>query len=309
MKKGKNKTEKRDCMSVVLVPHSSSQVKVLRFSSFYGKLLTLALLLVTLLTSAVILLVHTTGENRRLRESIAELNNTNAQQKQLIAQEARKVEEYKSKEETFNQKIKDCMNKYREILEKYLGRKSTNSASRSGDANERGFSRDVGELRNIVTSLSDYYGVNSAESSEIAAAEKKLKLLLDSIPTAWPSSGRISDRYGYRHDPFTGRKTFHEGLDIAAAYGSGIKAAASGKVIKSGSISGYGRAVIIDHGHGLCTLYGHSSKLLVKVGQTVKKGETIAKVGSSGRSTGPHIHFEVLLNNSPVDPLKYLDSK
>ena len=103
-------------------------------------------------------------------------------------------------------------------------------------------------------------------------------------------------------DPFTRRKTFHEGIDISADKGTSIKASASGKVILAKRYGGYGLAVIIDHGRGLSTLYGHSSKLLVKEGQTVKKGDIIAKVGSTGRSTGPHLHFEVLLYNTPVDP-------
>lgn len=137
-------------------------------------------------------------------------------------------------------------------------------------------------------------------------AEQKLKSLLSDIPTIWPSTGRISAGFGNRSDPFTGREAFHEGLDIAAAYGSSIKAAAAGKVVTAGVISGYGNAVILSHGNGLNTLYGHASKLLVKVGQSVKKGQVIAKVGSTGRSTGPHLHFEVLVNNSPVDPMKYL---
>lgn len=137
-------------------------------------------------------------------------------------------------------------------------------------------------------------------------AEEKLKSLLNSIPTLWPSTGRISARFGTRSDPFTGREAFHEGLDIAAAYGTSIKAAAAGRVTFAGVKSGYGNAVMISHKNNISTLYGHASKLLVKAGQTVKRGEVIAKVGSTGRSTGPHLHFEVLVNNSPVDPLKYL---
>jgi methyl-accepting chemotaxis protein len=101
----------------------------------------------------------------------------------------------------------------------------------------------------------------------------------------------------------------HEGIDVAASSGDDIRASASGKVTFAGVYNGYGRTVIIDHGNGISTLYGHSSKLLVKEGQTVSKGELIAKVGSSGRSTGPHLHFEIRINGEPVDPLNYLDKK
>jgi len=96
-------------------------------------------------------------------------------------------------------------------------------------------------------------------------------------------------------------------LDIAASSGTDIKAAADGKVIFSGQKSGYGNVVILEHDHQIKTVYAHASKLLVKEGQQVKKGEAIAKVGSTGRSTGPHLHFEVLISGTPVDPLNFLE--
>jgi murein DD-endopeptidase MepM/ murein hydrolase activator NlpD len=251
------------------------------------------------------LLVYTTKENQRLKYSIADLNNVSLEQKKVILQTAQEVEKYKTNEETFNQKINDFTEKYREIMEKYINGKS---ASRSGDASMRGFSTDIGELKSIVSNLNNYSLVNDT-SLKVKTFDKELNLLLDSIPTIWPTTGRISDTFGIRLDPFTRRKTFHYGIDIAAGYGTNIKSSAAGKVVQTGYLSGYGRAVKIDHGRDLYTLYGHTSKLLVKKGQYVKKGEVIAKVGSSGRSTGPHLHFEILLQNSPIDPLLYLEKK
>jgi murein DD-endopeptidase MepM/ murein hydrolase activator NlpD len=134
-----------------------------------------------------------------------------------------------------------------------------------------------------------------------------LRKYLDSLPDLWPVNGRVSSKFGYRLDPFTFRRSYHKGIDIAASYGTSIKASASGKVILAGSYNELGKTVIVDHGNGITTVYGHTSKVLVKKGQTVKKGAVIAKVGSSGRSTGSHLHFEIRINGEPIDPFKYLD--
>jgi murein DD-endopeptidase MepM/ murein hydrolase activator NlpD len=123
---------------------------------------------------------------------------------------------------------------------------------------------------------------------------------------SYPSSGRITSRFGYRVHPILGYRRFHAGVDFGASHGSPIRAADSGVVIFAGWYGGYGRSVIINHGGGLTTLYAHSSQLYVSEGQTVQRGEPIAAVGSTGLSTGPHLHFEVRVNGNPVDPMGYL---
>jgi murein DD-endopeptidase MepM/ murein hydrolase activator NlpD len=121
-----------------------------------------------------------------------------------------------------------------------------------------------------------------------------------------PSSNVITSKFGYRIHPIYGTKRFHSGLDIAGNYDSSILAANNGQVIFAGWRGGYGNTVLINHGGKIFTLYGHCSKLLVSAGQTVKVGDIIAKVGSTGASTGNHLHFEVRIDGSPVDPLKYI---
>jgi murein DD-endopeptidase MepM/ murein hydrolase activator NlpD len=121
-----------------------------------------------------------------------------------------------------------------------------------------------------------------------------------------PSSGSMTSRFGYRVHPILGTRRFHAGLDFGAPQGSQILAADSGTVIMAGWYRGYGNTVIIDHGGGLTTLYGHASRLYVSDGQSVKRGDVIAAVGSTGLSTGPHLHFETRENGNPVNPLKYL---
>ena len=123
---------------------------------------------------------------------------------------------------------------------------------------------------------------------------------------AFPSNAPTSSPFGWRVHPILGYRRFHAGLDFAASYGSTIRAADSGTVIFAGWYGGYGRTVIINHGGGITTLYGHASELYVSEGQTVQRGQAIASVGSTGLSTGPHLHFEVRRNGTPVNPADYL---
>lgn len=122
----------------------------------------------------------------------------------------------------------------------------------------------------------------------------------------WPISGPITSPYGWRTHPIFGTARYHSGIDIGADYGDSVVAADSGVVIDAGWMGGYGKAVIIDHGNGITTLYGHNSELLVSEGQRVRKGQVIARAGATGYATGPHVHFEVRENGSPVDPMGYL---
>ena len=123
---------------------------------------------------------------------------------------------------------------------------------------------------------------------------------------SWPCNGVITSPYGYRTHPIFGTTIFHAGMDIGVDYGTPIHAADSGTVIYAGWISGYGNTVIIDHGGGVETLYGHNQSLNVSEGQSVSKGSVVAYAGSTGNSTGPHCHFEVDVNGSPTDPMGYL---
>ena len=121
-----------------------------------------------------------------------------------------------------------------------------------------------------------------------------------------PVSDRITSDFGYRTHPVTGQKKLHTGTDFGSSYGTPVKAAKGGKVVLSGTYGGYGNTVIIDHGGGVQTLYAHNSSLVVKSGQAVKQGDIISKVGSTGVSTGPHLHFEVRVNGTPKNPMEYI---
>jgi murein DD-endopeptidase MepM/ murein hydrolase activator NlpD len=128
----------------------------------------------------------------------------------------------------------------------------------------------------------------------------------NSAPNLWPVEGQITGSFGERIDPFNGEGAFHSGVDIASNYGHPVIAPADGVVSFADFLGGYGKMVMLDHGHGISTRYGHLSGFAVTAGEHIHRGDTIGYVGLSGRSTGPHLHYEVRINDTPVNPYKYL---
>lgn len=187
--------------------------------------------------------------------------------------------------------------------EKFLGGPNMDSYSAA--------SRDY--TQSLVDSLDAELGwlKSNADSQEVSLFEldeffKDQSSLLAHTPSIWPAKGYVTSTFGYRRSPFTKRQEMHEGLDVSTQVGSPIFAPAKGVVIRSFYHKGYGNLVEIDHGYGVVTRYGHSSRNLVKSGQLVNRGDMIAEVGNTGHSTGPHLHYEVLLNGVPVNPDRYI---
>ena len=164
----------------------------------------------------------------------------------------------------------------------------------------------VREMHEQVKQL-DFASINQKQGFEsLLKYLEDQQNLLASTPAIRPVSGWTSSRFGYRVSPFTGLREFHKGLDIATRIGTPIVATADGVVTFAGRKGLLGKMIIIDHGHGMVTRYGHADKLLKKGGEAVKRGDTIALVGNTGRSTGSHLHYEVRLNGIPVNPEKYI---
>ena len=164
----------------------------------------------------------------------------------------------------------------------------------------------VERLSNGLDHLGKQAKIQSISFQELDNFFKNQKSLLSSTPSIWPTRGWVTSGFGFRKSPFTGLREKHEGWDIAARNGAPVRTTADGVVVVEGREYGYGNLVEIDHGYGLVTRYGHNSKHLVKVGDRVKRGQVIALVGNTGRSTGPHLHYEVLLNGVPVNPKNYI---
>lgn len=173
--------------------------------------------------------------------------------------------------------------------------------------------RQTFDVPNFVASLNDVSGKLSDRAQKLDLLETLMmnrNLEREVVPKGRPiRKGWLSSYFGMRADPFSGKQERHKGLDFAGKQGGDVVAVASGVVTWAGNRYGYGRLVEINHGSGYTTRYGHGQKILVKIGQKVKKGDVIAEIGSSGRSTGPHVHFEVHKNGKVVDPLKYIRAR
>lgn len=195
------------------------------------------------------------------------------------------------------------------IERKYLQTEETAKQVADNIRNELGEEVNI-SIQNVYSKelntekVDDLANISNEIIKEVKEEEKKKASTIDGIYlSVIPVSGNITSRYGARESV---RDHTHQGLDIAAKTGTPIKAVAEGTVTYSGSMGGYGNIIIIDHGNGIETYYGHCSKLYAKVGTTVTSGETIAAVGSTGNSTGSHLHFEIRQNGKYVNPQNYL---
>ncbi|HEX5413287.1 MAG TPA: M23 family metallopeptidase [Terriglobia bacterium] len=172
-------------------------------------------------------------------------------------------------------------------------------------------------LSNPVLATGDSASSNAIKNVSFDASHGPLSRSLfptvvsirSAMPAIWPVHGYITGRFGKRLDPFSGEGAFHPGVDIGARYGTDVKATGDGMVIEAERDAGYGRSILVDHGDGITTRYAHMSRIFVIVGEEVKRGELIGAVGMSGRTTGPHLHYEVLIHGAPVNPSRFLPAR
>jgi murein DD-endopeptidase MepM/ murein hydrolase activator NlpD len=175
----------------------------------------------------------------------------------------------------------------------------TRRAAPAAADNEQDLLKQLDQLDNKVKA-------QEQESRELKSYFEDQQALLASAPSIWPVRGWVTSDFSVRLDPFTGERATHEGLDIATGLGTPVHAPADGTVVFAGIEGGYGHVLVLDHGYGLKTRYGHLSRIDVKVGEKVHRGDLIAAVGSTGRSTGPHLHYEVRVNGIPDNPRKFI---
>lgn len=239
-------------------------------------------------------------------EHLRQVNGTQVQQLQQLAQATAAL-----------QKDMNRLNALDADVQKLLTGEETTATSRVGL--QRPTSQGTGgqggplqqpkpeELLRLVEDLQT--SVKEREQSLVEAREALVarQARQAATPSIWPSSGDVTSRFGWRSSPWGGSGgDWHPGIDIADSYGAPIYATAEGEVVFSGWYGGYGQFILIDHGNGIATAYGHNSRNLVQVGDQVKKGQTIAQMGSTGNSTGPHVHYEVRVNGTQVNPAKFL---
>jgi murein DD-endopeptidase MepM/ murein hydrolase activator NlpD len=158
----------------------------------------------------------------------------------------------------------------------------------------------------ISESIAEYNFLQSSKFSRLSTNFTQ-RLQTNVLPGGWPVQGRLMGGFGGRLDPFSGEGAYHTGVDISAPVGTPVQASGDGRVKFAGFYGGYGRLVIVSHGNGYETYYAHLSKISVTEGQELRRGEFLGNVGVSGRSTGPHLHYEVRIGNSPVNPYRFLN--
>ncbi|RYV03902.1 hypothetical protein SOPP22_02495 [Shewanella sp. OPT22] len=179
-----------------------------------------------------------------------------------------------------------------------------------GGVSELGDNIELDSLISDMDKLANHLDYNQTQLSVLETVVSNLHIDKERYISGRPiKKGWLSSPFGLRNDPFTGRRAMHKGIDFAGSEGEAVVATAAGVVTWSGSMFGYGNLVEIDHGNGLKTRYGHNESLTVNVGDVVTKGQRIANMGSTGRSTGPHVHYEVLRNGKQIDPQKYVYRK
>jgi len=291
-----------------LVPDGTGRVKQLRVSGF---LVVCLFTLVSLSVIAFLLTIQAYSEISVKIPRLAELKRENTLQKEQLLHMARKIDQFAremSELRKMDHKLKAMVN-----LETIEGEEQFRGVGGS-DPNLLDPKTTVAKVnRDLVRAMHrslDNLNSDMESSWEDKAGLRKFlenqKILLASTPSLSPAKGWLSSSFGYRDSPFTGKKEFHKGIDISTRTGAPIVASADGVVSFTGWDGGYGRVVVIKHGRGFKTKYAHLKKSIVKTGQHVNRGETVGLVGSSGRSTGPHLHYEVHLNGVAVNPIRYV---
>jgi len=180
--------------------------------------------------------------------------------------------------------------------------RGTDAVNQNGTAREE----DIKKMDEDINRLKSDASAQELSFEELTEAMKDRRSLWASTPSVWPVRGWLTSGFGNRISPFTGSVTMHNGIDLASRRDTPVQATAGGVVSYEGFDSGLGKVVKLNHGYGMQTIYGHLAKVNVRIGQKIKRGDVIGFVGNTGLSTGPHLHYEVFVNNVPVNPLRYI---
>ena len=288
------------------MPHGTKKVKQLSIPRFLAFFLIFLAFISFIATAAII---QDYLKIKTKMPVMAQLQEENLQREKQFIHLAQRIDELTSRMgelREFDRKLKvmvnqDTSDEGEEI--KGLGGAGPIMAGVGGTPDHK---QIVRKMHRALDNLEDESVLSEQDKSELHKLLEEQKTLLASTPSIWPTKGWLSSSFGMRVSPFTGRKEFHKGIDVSTRIKSPIYAPADGIVSYVGRDHGYGKMVWLQHGNGILTKYAHLNTALVKKGQHVKRGETIALVGNTGRSTGPHLHYEVHLNGVAVNPMRYI---
>lgn len=281
--------------TIVVIPHAAGRVYKLHLSPTLLKVLTSFLALAFVLSLVALFgsgnFLRQRALYQKLERENKELKRTNERLQQALSEVHSRLEQFeqRTKQLAIAAGVADAL-----LAPVAAGKSSVGSG---------------GPLERLTGGPEQLLEREGQLERQLGAVEQRLseqQLLLAHTPTIAPVVGVITDGFGPRIDPITRQAAFHDGLDISAAFGTPVKAPADGLVVFADRESGYGKVVKINHGYGFLTLYGHLDRILVKEGQRVKRGEVIGRVGMTGRTTGPHLHYEVWKDGEKQNPLHYI---
>ena len=300
--------ENKEKFTMMIVPHSGKSTSSISISILALKIM--GGLLAVVLTGAAIFVSHFYLSYNKFKADAKELSivakdyDVLQKQLQLFVEKTRNLEEKMLDLEQLDTDLRGLLENDPALKKSIKKEDNQSNAGRTILSSRSGLDREraIRKLQLLEQKLPEQE--QSLEELKDAVIQRTDRL--SHTPSMYPVSGTITSNYGYRKSPFSRRQEFHDGLDIGASYGATIVATADGMVTFVGYRAGYGRTVTISHGYGFETSYCHNSSTLVKVGQQVKKGQAIAKVGSSGRSTGPHLHYMIIVNGEHKNPADFL---
>jgi murein DD-endopeptidase MepM/ murein hydrolase activator NlpD len=296
--------------TVLIVPDDSPHTLTVRVSR---SLITRAVAALAICASVAVAagvhyfeVVADVTENKILRDENLQLRRDLKHVREKVAQIGDTLERV----EQFDKKLREIT-----LLSDPERRLSIGPVSKAMDSEDR----DSPSARAMMTEPEDPQAFrNKLDSLSSAAARVELRMqesynyyedqksLLASTPSVWPTRGWVTSDFGNRLDPYTAERIMHKGLDIATAHGSPVIAPSDGTILFSGMEGGYGKVLVLDHGYGVKTRFAHLSELMARAGERVKRGQKIGAVGNTGRSTGPHLHYEVRVNGMPENPRKFI---
>ncbi|MDR5659643.1 M23 family metallopeptidase [Serpentinicella sp. ANB-PHB4] len=305
IKKFKHIREKNKKLTFMIVPNSTKEIK--QFTISYNFILSL----ITggaMLTLALVVLsggfFYLNNNYQEASQQIIVLQEENQQQKETIAFYNARAEEVDERIE----RLSHLENKVLDMIGTEQKEKPNNLVVSRSNTRMPLLAPTVDVDLENLEDLNDLIETQEKQMNVLINDINEQLDVLEAIPNRKPATGRISSPFGDRIHPVTRRLEFHNGVDIANSRNTNIYAAAGGVVTFSGYNGSYGRMITISHGNGYTSLYAHNNKNLVSVGDRVSKGDLIAKMGSTGRSTGPHVHFEIRLNGEPIDPMTAIEN-
>lgn len=287
--------------NVIIVPHASAKFRKIKIPKKY--LICSLIFIIIFAITAILLLCN----YYRMKSRVSYMDQVQAENQRLKSENIR----YQESTQLLSKKLAE-MNEYSRKLNIIAGiepEKDQNQFGGIGDMNgaEQELSKDILD-KEIPRLKKDAFATENNLHFLLTHFEKQ-SLLLASTPSIWPLRGYLSSYFGYRKDPFTGLRDFHPGIDISSPRGTPIVAPADGIIATAARRGGFGNFLIIKHKFGYTTRYGHLQKFNVRKGQVVKRGQVIAFLGNTGKSKGPHLHYEVLRNGKAENPLHYIIEK